>query len=262
MRKIKQIFIKIVAFAFVFLLTQPVCKAAYAEESYEPLEVKLPYMHLYTTTDPGVDSLFHYSVTPEDGAPLPAEADENGIFTFDGTNGSGVKDGNNTVYNLPGELTFTFQRPGIYVYEVAGDVSTDSGKKDADRYTFENRKFKLSFYIANDPENNLKLTMLTGETDEGVKPNHLELDPVYEGPVESETETEVETESETESETEKKSSVTPTSSSNTTPKSTSSSAVKTGDDSQPVFYAVTLVLAALVILVILRHRKKESENHA
>lgn len=244
MKTIKQIFIKIVAFAFAVLLLQSVCGTAYAEESYDPLEVKLPYKHVYTTTDTKVDSLFHYSITAEDGTPLPKGANEKGIFTFKGASGSSTKDGDNFVFDREGNLTFTFDKPGVYVYEITGDLSTDNRKTNAARYHFEQRKFKVSFYIANDPEQSLKCTMLTVKTDGDVKPNEVELDPSYKGP----TETQKHTES--------------THSQTTTSTTSSSAAVKTGDTSRPVVYAVTLMLAVLVMMVCMKTRKKESEHDA
>lgn len=181
MRRIKQIIPRALAFAFAVMLMLPVFKTAYAANAYEPLEVKLPYRHLYTTTDTSVDSLFHYVITPKDNAPLPAEADVGGVFTYDGTSGTGVKDGNKTVFDLQGNLTFTFTEPGQYVYTVTGDLATDNEKVNADRYYFESRVMTITFYIINEPGSDLKLKMLTAEdTDEDVKVNEVEFDPTYE----------------------------------------------------------------------------------
>jgi len=90
----------------------PVGLIAHAEDStYEMLEVKIPYKHIYTTTDVNADSVFHYSISAEDDAPLPVEADENGVFSFNGVSGSGIKDENKSIFNLDGNLTFKLQNP-------------------------------------------------------------------------------------------------------------------------------------------------------
>lgn len=150
---------------------------------YEPLEVKLEYKHVFTTTDTNVDSVFHYIVSGKDGAPLPAEADEKGGFSFQGVAGNGEKDGSNTKFDLRGVLTFTFSKPGVYAYELMADLDQDNLKKDAERYTFEKRSTTVTFYIANDEGEGLKLKMLTAEDDQDVKPNEVEFDTVYVGPV-------------------------------------------------------------------------------
>ena len=156
---------------------------AAAAAAYEPLKVSLPYRHLYITTDSTVDSLFHYLVIPQDGAPLPAEADGNGGFAFQGVSGSGSKQGSSTVYDLTGTLTFTFSKPGIYSYVVKADLAADGKKENASRYTFEPRVTTINFFIVNAADGSMKLQMLTAEDDQDVKPNELEFDPIYVGPV-------------------------------------------------------------------------------
>ena len=166
--------------------------STFAAAEYEPLEVVLPYKHIYTTNDKAVDALFHYIIESktEDGA-LPAEADANGVFTFQGNDGAGVTSGANTVYDLQGELHFTFTKPGTYEYLIRGDLVTDGQKAHADRYTFEHRQYTVYFYIANDTDNGPKLTMrmLTAQDDSGIKENFVELDPVYKGPTSTPPET-------------------------------------------------------------------------
>lgn len=151
-----------------------------AETEYEPLTVSVPYKHVYTTTDTSVDDLFHYLVTATDDAPLPAEADENGVFTYHGVSGDGEAVEGGTRYVNEGKLSFTFNKPGVYSYEVKADLDTDNKKEDAEKYTFEPRTYTLNLYIVNAEEGEMKLTMLTAETDEDVKPFEIELDPAYE----------------------------------------------------------------------------------
>ncbi|MBQ9593266.1 MAG: hypothetical protein IJR36_05265, partial [Lachnospiraceae bacterium] len=177
----------LVGIAALMLLMMPHTRTASAAETYEPLEVELTYRHLYTTNDTSVDSLFHYIISAEDEAPLPKEADAKGVFTYDGASGEGTQDGDKTVYDLEGTLTFTFSVPGVYTYEIKGDLETDGQKENAENYTFEHRVMKVSFYIIN-AEEGMKLRMLTAEDDTGVKPNEVELDPAYEGPEETTTE--------------------------------------------------------------------------
>lgn len=150
---------------------------------YEPLEVQFTYKHVFTTTDATVDSEFHYIVSAKDGAPLPAEADENGVFSFQGVAGTGEKDGDSTKFDLDGVLTFTFNRPGEYVYELKADLEQDGQKKDAERYSLVKRVTTVKFYIANEPGEGLKLRMLTAEDQDGIKPNDVVFDPAYVGPV-------------------------------------------------------------------------------
>jgi len=159
----------------------------FAEETYEPLEVTIPYKHVYTTTDTTVDSLFHYVITPQEGAPLPAEADAEGVYSFQGVVGTGRKDGDYTVFDLDGGiLTFTFTKPGVYSYETKAAYAIDNEKVHSERYIFGPHTYVFSFYIVNDEGGGLKLRMLSAEDDTGVKPFGIEFDPVYEGPIEHE----------------------------------------------------------------------------
>lgn len=112
----------------MFMLISPgitVCAA----ESYDPLQSEIPYKHIYTTTDTKVDSVFHYVITAKNRAPFPAEVSERGLFSVNGISGKGIKDGDNKVFNQSGTLTFTFKKPGVYVYELKADRETDSKKQ-------------------------------------------------------------------------------------------------------------------------------------
>lgn len=197
-----------------------------AEDGYEPLTVAIPFKHVYTTTDLEADSLFHYLVTPKDGAPLPAETDSEGSFPFDGIDGEGEETENGTLFVLDGKLTFTFSMPGVYEYVLTADFDADADKKADENYTLEPREFKITCYIVNDPENGMKLTMLTSEED-GVKTVDIELDPAYEAPEEEKPEPDDKTPG-------------------------------TGDESKSVMYAVMMAssLTALIVIAAIQTKKK------
>jgi len=159
----------------------------FAEETYEPLEVTIPYKHVYTTTDTTVDSLFHYVITPQEGAPLPAEADAEGVYSFQGVVGTGRKDGDYTVFDLDGGiLTFTFTKPGVYSYETKAAYDVDNEKIDAEHYTFCPHTYVISFYIVNDDGDGLKLRMMVVEDEVSIKPAEIVFNPVYNAPQEPE----------------------------------------------------------------------------
>ena len=159
----------------VLLLGQTV----YAAE-YNPVEVKIPFIHVYTTTDTSADSLFHYQTISEDGAPMPDEADENGTFGFQGVKGSGSNVTGGTRFELEGVLTFAFTKPGVYSYVLKADEVADAAKAADSNYTLEPREYKFSIYIENDEDGKLRFSMLTSEV-EGEKTTGIELDPAYEG---------------------------------------------------------------------------------
>ena len=200
---------------------------------YEPCEVKFEYRHRYTTTDTSVDAVFHYLVTAKEEAPLPAEADGNGTFSYDGVSGEGTVDGNKTVFDLKGTLTFTFTKPGVYSYELKADLDKDNQKANVERYKFDPRVTTITFYIVNAEEGSMKLSMLTAEDDDDVKPNEVRFDPGYEGPEEE-----------------------------TPPEPPEPP--KTGDESQVALYGVIMVvsLMLLVVLLVAYLRKKGREDHA
>jgi LPXTG-motif cell wall-anchored protein len=218
--------------ALLLALLLPQGAVAYAAQAYEPLEVTLPYRHVYTTTDTAADSLFHYVISAKDGAPLPAEADADGGFSFQGVAGSGEKDGNHTRFDLAGSLTFTFTEPGIYTYEITADTATDNQKANAERYTFVERSMTVRFYIANADEGGMKLQMLTAENDADVKPNEVLLDPVYVGPV------------------------APPQPDPPTPAPTP----KTGDTSNLPLYGAVLLLSGAAIIALLTRKKGREDN--
>lgn len=163
----------------MFLMLFPFGITAYEAKAYEPLEVEIPYKHVYTTTNTNVDSVFHYIITAKDGAPLPAEAAKTGSFSINGVSGTGKKEGNNTTFSLNGTLIFTFAKPGVYVYEIKSDLETDRQKTNANRYTFEPDTKTITVYIANAPGNSMKLQMFTVEDSRQVKQNEIKLDPSY-----------------------------------------------------------------------------------
>jgi len=171
----------LVLIAALLLMPAP----AYAEEAYEPLEVVVPYRHVYTTTDTTVDSLFHYVITPNDEAPLPHEANAEGVYTFQGVVGTGEKKGENTVFDLDGgKLTFVFTKPGVYTYETKAAYDVDNEKIDAEHYTFCPHTYVISFYIVNDDGGGLKLRMMVVEDEMSVKPAEIEFNPMYKAPKE------------------------------------------------------------------------------
>jgi len=157
----------------VLLLGQNV----YAAE-YDPLEVTIPFLHVYTTTDTQVDSLFHYQVTAENGAPMPKEANENGTFAYQGVQGSGTSVTGGTRFELEGSLNFEFTKPGVYSYVLKADKTADADKAADKNYTLEPREYKFSIYIENDADGKLRLSMLTSEVG-GEKTTGIELDPSY-----------------------------------------------------------------------------------
>ncbi len=246
------------------LLVMPHTRTVSAAETYEPLEVELNYRHLYTTNDTSVDSLFHYIISAEDEAPLPKEADAKGVFTYDGTSGEGTQDGDNTVYDLEGTLTFTFTAPGVYAYEIKADLETDEQKENAENYTFEPRVMKVSFYIIN-AEEGMKLQMLTAEDDTGVKPNEVELDPAYEGPEETTEESTTE-ETTTEETTTEETTTEETTTEETTKEETttkkSDDTPKTGDPVNIVMFATMFVGGLLALTAVVMWKRKGSEEDA
>ena len=227
----------------LLLLTSPFMMTVRADE-YEPLEVEFQYTHRFTTNDESVDSVFHYLVVPEEDAPLPAEADGNGVFTYKGVTGSGEKSGDNTVFINKGTLTFTFSKPGVYTYDISADLDTDKQKENADRYKFELRTYKLNFYIVNSEDGGMKLKMLTAEEDDDVKPNEVIMESSYKDP------TNKKPDNKPQDDTKKK----PTKGSRT---------AKTGDENDALLYGALMIGSALAVAAIyVGRRKKGSEDNA
>ena len=198
-------------------------RAASAAEAYDPLEAVFTYKHVFTTTDTQVDSLFHYVITPRDGAPLPAEADADGGFSFQGASGSGEKVGDSTRFALEGALTFTFTKPGVYSYDIKADLEQDSQKPNAQRYTFENRTLTINLYIVNAEDGGMKLQMLTAENSD-VKLCEMELTTAYAGPV--------------------------------TPAPTP----ETGDRGTPLLYVAMIIFSGAAITALLAKKKGREDN--
>ena len=176
-----------VVMAAVMLLSGTTALASSApspgEEGYEPLEVTLPYRHVYTTTDTAADSVFHYIIEATAGeGTLPAEADSAGGFSFEGKTGSGTTSGDDTVYDASGALTFTFTKPGEYTYHIKPDAAQDSQKENADRYSFESREYDVRFFIANETDGSMRLRLLTKtvENQDDEKVNEVLMEIEYE----------------------------------------------------------------------------------
>ena len=260
------------------LLFIPPAPATVQAAEYEPKEVELPYTHRYSTTDGTEDSLLHYVIVPQEDAPLPAEVDSKGMFSYKGVSGNGEKDGDRTVYLNTGTLTFTFSKPGVYTYELSADLNTDNSKENVERYTFEPRKFTIHFYIVNAEEGSMKLEMLTAEDDRDVKPNEVILDPSYQGPAKQE-ETETEKPEETETETVEESETTkpeetvkpdkpdkpdkPAKQDDSNNKSKKSNIIKTGDESTPMIYLMLMIGSFVAFTAIyVNKRRKGSEDDA
>ena len=162
----------------------PVGLIAQADSStYETLEVKLPFKHIYTTTDVNADSVFHYSIFAEDDAPLPPEAAANGVFPFNGVSVSGLQDGNKNIFNLDGNLTFEFTKPGIYYYEINADSEIDGNKKNSQYYTLNSETITIAFYINSPDKNKMNLQMMTAQSGDDVKLDEIILEAKYIAPV-------------------------------------------------------------------------------
>ena len=257
----------------------PVGMIAHAEGStYETLEVKLPYKHIYTTTDVSADSVFHYSIFAKDDAPLPVEAAANGVFSFNGVSGSGIEEENKNVFNLEGNLTFEFTKPGIYYYDIKSDSETDEKKKNTSYYTLNSETITIAFYINSPDKNKMNLQMITAQSNDDVKINEIVLEAKYIEPETTSSEnsskplisdtSSVKTNSEISvtSKSNTISSVTVTSNSDdtTNPISTSHSLLertfKTGDESNKLFYVILMTLSAAIIFIISVLSYKKAEN--
>ncbi len=253
---------------------------AHAEGStYETLEIKLPYKHIYTTTDVRADSVFHYSIFAKDDAPLPVEAAENGVFSFNGVSGNGIEEENKNVFNLEGNLTFEFTKPGIYYYDIKSDSETDEKKKNASYYTLNSKTITIAFYINSPDKNKMNLKMITVQSNDDVKINEIVLEAKYIEPETTSSEnsskstfisdtSSIKTNSEISvtSKSNTISSVTVTSNSDdiTNPVSTSHSLLertfKTGDESNKLFYVILMTLSVAIIFIISVLSYKKVEN--
>ena len=269
MKRIKHSKVLSMLFMTVFLvLNLPLMSIARAAE-YEPLEVKLAYTHRYTTTDESADSLFHYTVKPEEDAPLPEEADENGVFSYLGASGSGEKKDDKTVFLNTGTLSFTFTSPGVYSYELSANLDIDNKKNQVERYHFDPRVYTVYFYIVNADEGGMKLEMLTAENDQDVKPNEVIFDPSYIEPDHSEPEPEKpvkpdQPDTPVKPDTPDKP-VKPSRSGEPVKhssggKSAKSGNPKTGDDTNVIPYILLMLGSGAAIILIICRRKKGSED--
>lgn len=255
----------------LLVLNLPLMSIAWAAE-YEPLEVKLAYTHRYTTTDESADSVFHYTVKPNEDAPLPAEADANGVFSYKGATGSGEKKDDKTVFLNTGTLTFTFTSPGVYSYELSANLDIDNKKDKVERYHFDPRKYTVYFYIVNAEEGGMKLEMLTAEDDHDVKPNEVIFDPSYKDPDQPKPEPEPEPETPDEPDTpvqpdKPDTPVKPAKPSkggkivrHSSGKSGKSGNPKTGDDTNVIPYILLMLGSGAAIVFIIGRRKKGSED--
>lgn len=225
--------------------------------AYETLEVKLPYKHIYTTTDVNADSVFHYSIFPEDDAPLPAEAAADGVFSINGVSDSGSKDGNKDVFNLDGSLTFEFTKPGIYYYEIKADSEIDGNKKNSQYYTLNLETITIAFYINSPDKNKMNLRMITAQCGDDEKLDEIVLEAKYIEPETISSHTSSETPNSENSAVSQPSNVNSSnvnSISDDTANSTTASqsflerALKTGDERNTLFYVILMILSAAIIL--------------
>lgn len=227
----------------MLLMLLSLSTAVYAADAYDPLQVEIPYNHIYYTMDTAADSVFHYIITAEDSAPIPAEATESGSFSFDGASGSGEKYGDYTYFELPGELNFTFNRPGVYVYEINADMETDGKKINVDRYTFDPNTTTLTIYISNAPGEGMKLQAYAIENEKGVKLSGIVLDPSYKFSAEIPTQN-------------------PEKVSVPTAESYSTETVLTGDSGYSVLYASMAGISGICVILLIVFRKKGREENA
>lgn len=161
---------------FIFLLQVfPISIYASAEAMYtNPIQISLPYKHIYTTTDNNADSIFHFIISPKDESPLPYEADKNGIFTINGKSENEEKTKSKSVYKTDGNLSFEFQKPGVYCYEIKADLTTDEKKKNASSYKFSGETISVSFYVEGSSETgDLQINMLTAQNTKNEKINEI-----------------------------------------------------------------------------------------
>jgi len=236
----------------------PVGLIAHAEDStYEMLEVKIPYKHIYTTTDVNADSVFHYSISAEDDAPLPVEADENGVFSFNGVSGSGIKDENKSIFNLDGNLTFKFTKPGIYYYKIKADSETDGKKKNFSYYTLNPETITIALYVNALDDNKMNLKMMTAQSSDNVKLDEIVFEAKY-----TKTETSSSPSSNPDSSVPSRPST--VNSTVTNSESTSQSlferTFKTGDESNKLFYIILMTLSAVIMFAILNLSYEEAED--
>ncbi len=247
---------------FVVLLAVllPVGTESLAANVYEPLTVTLPYRHCYTTMDVTADSLFHYVISAEAGAPLPAEADEKGVFSVQGVSGGGEKVEAGTQFDQEGSLTFTFTSPGVYAYEIQAALELDGSKPNAANYTFEQNVLTVRLYIVNDSSNGMALRMLTAEDGDGVKPQELCLDPTYAGPTGAEEQPDPTSSPAPAASPKPAASPQPTDA----PSAGNAAGPRTGDDSAVALWAALFALsgAALIVALILPGKKKGREDNA
>lgn len=130
----------------------------------KPVEVKIPYTHIYNAEGNRTSDIFHYTITSLNGAPAPADS-KNGVYTLTvtGKPGSAVK----------GELDLSikFDKPGEYLYHVA---SSDAAR---DGFHFEQRTYTLHVYIQNNDDGSLMLAAI--DDDNGQKLNGLVFKPSH-----------------------------------------------------------------------------------
>lgn len=245
--------------AMTFMLL-PLATTAYAAEAYEPLKVEIPYKHIYNTTNTNVDSVFNYIITTKDDAPLPLEASETGSFSLDGVSGSRKENGDNTLFNLSGTLTFNFTKPGVYVYNLSADTLKNSKKTNASLYTFEPSTTTVTLYIENAPGNRLQMQMFTAENENDVKLKEIKLYSSYNEPLPTSSVNSTSTTTLTTSAASSKTTSASTKTASTSVPAKTSSTLppfKTGDTNAVRQYAVLAVVSgAGIILPLVIGRKK------
>lgn len=242
----------------------PVGLIAHAESStYETLEVKIPYKHIYTTTDVRADSVFHYSISAKDNAPLPVEAVSNGVFSFNGMSGSVIKDGNKNVFNFDGNLTFKFTKPGIYYYKIKADSETDGKKKNFSYYTLNSETITIALYVNSPDKNKMNLQMMTVESSDDVKLDEIVFESKY---IEPKTTSSYTSSVKSNSESSITSKSNTVSLSETVSNSASNSqsllerTFKTGDESNKLLYAILMTLSTAIMFTILILSYEEAED--
>lgn len=154
---------------------------AFAESTYyEPLECKLSYKHIYTTNDSKAESDFHYLISAKDDAPLPGNVSANGEFCVTGISGKETTENDTSVYTVDDHLTFSFEKPGFFSYDIRSDKDKEKSKKNYSSYTFYPDTITVTFYVINsDDGNSLKLQMMTASLSEDVKVGDIVLEAEY-----------------------------------------------------------------------------------
>lgn len=154
-KKIKKIF-SILCLSAVLLIILSFNTSAYAaNDDYEPLKVEIPYDDICKIENEKSNSAIHLIIIPKDNAPQPYNTEK-------------------TDSNLYGKLNFTFDKTGIYVYEINADIQTEN--------KISSQKILITFYVSNSENseiNELKLQTFTIENENGLKINQIKFNQSY-----------------------------------------------------------------------------------